>query len=75
MKTEVLNECKKTTDRIINILDGMGYSTEAKPAYPDLLKDLIMIELQRNVTAITTGFYNSVAMVPIENDDEQVSPI
>jgi hypothetical protein len=77
MKTEVLNECKKTADRIINILNGMGYSTDVKPAYPNLLKDLLVIELKRNITAVTTEFYNSVAVVPVEtkDEDEQVSPI
>jgi len=66
MNKEVSEKCYQSADKIIKILEGMGYSTETKPAYENLLKDLITIEIRRFVSDIATTFYNNVALSPIE---------
>lgn len=73
MNSEIQKECFKTADKILNILDELEYVSEKVPAYPNLLRDLIAIEVKRNITNSVTLFYNSVAIHPIETVEEAPS--
>jgi|ERR1035437_609341 D-serine deaminase-like pyridoxal phosphate-dependent protein len=72
--TTVSELCYQTSDKIIDILDELGYSVERKPAYPTLLRDLIAIEVRRSINSAGVLFYNNVAVEPIsppeQTDDE-----
>lgn len=73
MNDKVTESCFKTSDRILNVLEGLGYSSERKPSYEGELRDLIAIEVRRNINDVVTEFYNSVAVKPIsvtENNEE-----
>ena len=39
--TEALQSCYKTTDNILEILEGLGFTTERKLTYPNEVRDLI----------------------------------
>jgi|ERR1035437_3577746 hypothetical protein len=67
MSDKISGLCYKTSDKIIDILDGLGYSSERKPSYENELRDLVAIEVRRNINEVGVMFYNNVAMVPIEN--------
>ena len=50
MKTKDRNQlCYNASDKIITILEELGYTTERKPNYSDELKDLITIEIRRTI--------------------------
>lgn len=73
MNSELQKECFNTADKIINILDELGYNTEKVPPYPNLLRDLIAIEVKRNVCNITDMFYHNVMNIrSIANDEADV---
>ena len=53
MKTEDKSQlCYKTTDKILNVLEELGYTTERKPSYPNELRDLIAIEICRAIKVV-----------------------
>jgi len=53
MKTEDRNQlCYKSSDKIITILEELGYTTERKPSYPNELRDLIAIEICRAIKVV-----------------------
>lgn len=66
MNEIVSKQCYDAADKILVILDGLKYTSERKPAYDGELRDLIAIEVRRNVNDVVTGFYNSVAVEPIK---------
>lgn len=57
---KVLERCFATSDKILNILNGLKYTSERKPSYDNELRDLIAIEVRRNVNDVVRDFYNSV---------------
>ena len=57
MNSELQKECFKTADKILNFLDELGYTTEKVPAYPNLLRDLVAIEVKRTITRAATAFF------------------
>ena len=65
MSDKISGLCYKTSDKIIDILDGLGYSNEKKPSYENELRDLVAIEVRRNINEVVTVFYNSEAVMPI----------
>lgn len=65
MKNEIQQECYKTADKIIGIIDELEFSTKKVPSYPNLLRDLISIEVRRNINQVTTMFFNNVTDNPI----------
>jgi hypothetical protein len=69
MKNEISELCYQTSDKIVNILDGLGYSSERKPSYENELRDLIAIEVRRSINETGIMFYNNVAMVPISKEE------
>src|ERR1035437_2518337 len=72
--TTVSELCYQTSDKILNLLGQLGFSTEAKPAYEGLLRDLVAIEVRRSINSAGVLFYNNVAVEPIsspkQTDDE-----
>ncbi len=63
MNIEVLNQCGKTADKIIGIIDGMGFTTEKHVAQGEL-KALITYEVRNLLSDVVTDFYNKAALVP-----------
>ena len=46
--TETLQNCYKTADNILEILEGLGFTTEKKLTYPEELRDLIALSVMKN---------------------------
>ena len=46
--TETLQTCYKTADNILEILEGLGFTTEKKLTYPEELRDLIALSVMKN---------------------------
>jgi len=70
---KILERCFATSDKILNILNGLKYTSERKPSYENELRDLIAIEVRRNVNVVVADFYNSVAVVPVPNEAEVIT--
>ncbi len=45
-----------TTDKILDILEKLGYMSERKPSYENELRDLIAIEIRRNSEQLSRLF-------------------
>lgn len=73
MKNEVMESCYKTSDKIIIILDGLGFASERKPSYENEVRDLIAIEVRRNINDVVTAFYNSVAVTPLPEVETEIT--
>ena len=71
MKNGISELCYKTSDKILSILDGLGYSSKRKPSYENELRDLIAIEVRRGINDVGVLFYNNVSMVPISKEERQ----
>ena len=62
MKTEDRNQlCYNASDKIITILEELGYITERKPSYSDELRDLVAIEIRRTVEIANSVMSEEVA--------------
>lgn len=73
MNVEVLNKCGNAADKIINIIDGMGFTTEKHVAEGEL-KALITYEVRNLLSSVVTDFYNNAALVPTNVvEDEQTN--
>jgi len=46
--TEALQTCYKTADNILEILEGLGFTTEKKLTYPEELRDLVALSVMKN---------------------------
>ena len=46
-KTEALQNCYKTADNILEILEGLGFTTERKLTYTEELRDLIALSVMK----------------------------
>jgi len=62
MNTENRNQlCYNASDKIITILEELGYITERKPSYSDELRDLVAIEIRRTVEIANSVMSEEVA--------------
>ena len=77
MNREVLNQCAKAADKIVNIVEGMGFTTQKRIADGEL-KALITYEVRNVINDVVTDFYKNAALVPVEPEvddtDEQNNP-
>ena len=46
--TETLQTCYKTADNILEILEGLEFTTGRKLTYPEELRDLIALSVMKN---------------------------
>ena len=65
MNKEILNKCGKTADKIVNIVEGMGFTTEKRVNKWEL-NTLIAIEVRNLLNDVVTDFYKNCALVPVE---------
>ena len=72
-KDKVMERCFATSDKILNILEGLQYTNERKPSYENELRDLIAIEVRRNVNDVVTDFYNNTVVTPMSVEPEVVT--
>lgn len=73
MNKETLNKCVKTADRIVNIVEGMGFATEKRVAEGEL-NALITVEVRNLLNEVVTDFYKSAALVRAEPEVVESSP-
>lgn len=75
MNKEVSDQCVNTANKIVNIVEGMGFTTEKRLAKGEL-NALVFRELRQLLNGVVTDFYNNAALVPTEaevvvvNDEE-----
>jgi len=60
-KDVVTKQCFNSADKIISILDELKYTSERQPIYEGELRDLIAIEVRRNVNVVAEEFFKSVS--------------
>lgn len=65
MNKEVSNHCVNTANKIVNIVEGMGFTTEKRLATGEL-NALVFRELRQLVNQVVTDFYNNAGLVPTE---------
>ena len=67
MNKEVTNRCANATNKIVNIVEGMGFTTEKRLAKGEL-NALVFIEVRRLINDVVTDFYKNAALVPVESE-------
>jgi len=79
MNKEIVKKCYGTADKIVGMLTELGYSSERKLTYENELRDIIAIELQRNITDIATIVFYDTALTgcpaPEVNEETNDNPI
>jgi hypothetical protein len=58
-KSEALQNCYKTADNILEILEGLGFTTERKLTYPEELRDLISLAIMK------THYSNKIGLLEV----------
>lgn len=69
MNKQVLNQCVKGANKIVNILEGMEYTTPKRFVEGEL-NALITFEIRNVVNDVVTDFYKNAALVPVEPEEE-----
>ncbi len=74
MNKQVSDRCEETAMKIINIIEGLGFTVEHKSKFYEL-RTLITNEMRHCVSNVVTDFYKNTAIVPMEEEkNEQTNP-
>lgn len=73
MNKEVSNHCVNTANKIVNIVEGMGFTTEKRLAKGEL-NALVFRELRQLLNTVVTDFYKNAALVQTEPEVVESAP-
>lgn len=68
MNKQVTDKCNNTTDKIIDIIESLGFTTE-KEIMPGGLRALITTEIRRCVSNVVVDFYKNTAIIPVAEEE------
>jgi len=70
MNNQVTDKCNNTTEKIIDIIESLGFTTERK-IMAGGLRALITTEIRRCVSDVVTDFYTNAAIVPVAEEEQK----